>query len=408
MKPMAVLFLALFNSILGLSILFPVLPPLGRELGLQEWEIGLLSSGYALSQLLFAPAWGRRSERVGRRPVLMIGVLGFAVGFAAFAGVAELGLRHALGHWTLLALLLSARTFGGALSSATLPTAQAYAADLSDSGSRTSAMAVIGAAFGLGIVFGPAIGGLTSWATGSLLAPVYLSSAVALVNAVFIRTSLPEPPKRDASTPRPSPPGGLVRRLFPLLATSLVVTLASVAMEQTIAFYFQDRLHLTELETPRYVGGALVAYGVVAVLAQGFLVRRFKLSPLTLMRFGLPIAFVGYAALPFCTSFVPMTLALVTQGLGQGLLLPGVTAAISLAAGDHDQGPAAGLNGSATGLGRLLGPAMGPALYGLGRSQAELGPGLPYAVSAILVLGLLAIVLTYRRFVPDPAPAPEP
>lgn len=399
MRPMVLLFVALFNSILGLSLLFPIFAPLGRELGLNEVEIGLFSSSYALMQLLLAPMWGRRSERVGRKPVLLIGVIGFAIGFGAFGAVAHLGMRGLLGHWPLFGLLLLSRLVGGAFSSATLPTAQAYAADVSDRDSRTGAMAVIGAAFGLGIVFGPAIGAGVSWATGSLLAPVYLSAAVALVNALFIALRLPEPERAEKT--KPSSSSELRRRLWPLLAVALTATLASVAMEQTIAFYFQDRLGLSEHDTPPYVGGALVVYGLVAVFAQGFLVRRFSLRAITLVRAGLPIAMAGYLILPFVSEFWSITGALVLQALGQGLLLPGITAAISLAAGDDDQGSAAGLNSSATGLGRLVGPTAGTALYYAGREAfPELGPGLLYGGSAALVAGLLLVILARPALIP--------
>ncbi len=398
MRPMLLLFVALFNSILGLSVLFPILAPLGRELGLSDIEINLLATAYALMQLVCAPAWGRYSERVGRRPVLLTGVLGFAGGFAAFGVVAELGARGVLGHWPLFGLLLASRLAGGAFSSATLPTAQAYAADISDRESRTSSMAVIGAAFGLGIVFGPVIGFAVSEVTGSLLAPVFLSSGVAVVNAIFIALRLPEPERRAAPPPRPS--RELASRLWPLLAVALTATLASVAMEQTIAFYFMDRLHLSHDETPKYVGGALAVYGVVAVLAQGFLVRRFKLSARTLVRVGLPIAIAGYLMLPFATDFVTITAAMVTQGLGQGLLLPGITAAISLAVDDGDQGGAAGLNSSATGLGRLIGPVLGAGLYTYGATLEPAQAGLPYLVSAGLCALLWLVLLARPSVVP--------
>src|SRR5581483_3013017 len=159
---MAILFIALFNSILGLSVLFPILAPLGRQLGLVEVQVGALSTAYALMQLIVSPVWGRRSERVGRKPVLLTGVIGFAVSFLLFALVAELGYRGVIGGLPLFFGLLVSRAVGGTFSSATIPTAQAYVADTTGRSDRTAGMAVIGAAFGLGIVFGPPIGALLS------------------------------------------------------------------------------------------------------------------------------------------------------------------------------------------------------------------------------------------------------
>src|SRR5690606_4557473 len=136
-------------------------------------------------------------------------------------------------------------------------------------------------------------------------------------------------------------------KVWPLLAIALAATMASVALEQTVAFAYQDRLALDGPETARAVGLALLAYGVVAVIAQGVIVRRFGLSPLTLLRVGLPIAIGGYVLFAFSRGYAPLTVALCLQGLGQGLMLPGITAACSLAVTDDEQGAVAGLSSSA-------------------------------------------------------------
>lgn len=389
MRPMVLLFIALFNSILGLSVLFPILAPLGRELGLSDLQTTSLSAAYAFMQFATSTYWGRRSERVGRKPVLLTGIVGFGLSFLAFGGVATLGLRGAVSGGLLYGLLVATRMIGGALSAATLPTAQAYAADLSDRERRTSAMAVIGMAFGLGVIFGPGIGAGLAMLFDSVLAPVFFSSGVALLNAIFVATRLPEPARRSARPPAPE--AGLVRRVWPLLAVGFAATLASVAMEQTVAFLFQDRLGLTdEVETAVQVGGALLAYGVVAVAAQGFIVRRVKWTPMTLVRVGLPIALAGFVLFVFAHVYAALTGALVLQGLGQGLILPGVTSALSLSVGDDDQGAVAGLNSAAQGLARTLGPLVGGGLYELGRE-------LPYAFSAALLALVLAVVLARPR-----------
>lgn len=382
---MVLLFVALFNSILGLSVLFPILAPLGRELGLGEIEITSLSTAYALMQLATATFWGRRSDARGRKPVLLVGIVGFAVSFYAFAAVAQVGLSGALSKWPLFALLLVTRLVGGTFSSATLPTAQAYAADVSEREDRTKAMAIIGAAFGLGVIFGPAIGAGLSHLTGSLLAPVYFSASVAVINAIFVALRLPEPERR-IPLPSVAPKRSVVRRVWPLLAVGFGATLASVAMEQTVAFYFQDRLGLDELATPRAVGVALVVYGVVAVLAQGLLVRRVSLAPTTWVRLGLPIAIGGFTLFVFAETYAPLTGALALQGLGQGLLLPGVTSAASLAVGDEEQGAVAGVHSASQALARTIGPVLGGSLYAVRHE-------LPYAFGAALLALVLVVAL---------------
>lgn len=380
---MGLLFFAIFNSILGLSVLFPVLGPLGRSLGLSEVEIGLVSTGYALTQLLFAPLWGRLSETRGRKPILLVGVVGYALGFAAFGVAAELGRRGALSHEVLVGSLLGARLAGGALSSATLPTAQAWAADLSERADRAAAMGVIGAAFGLAVVFGPAIGAGCAHAFG-LLSPVALSVVLAVANAILVAMILREPARKQHA-PSSEVLGPVALRMPALLAVGFAATLSSVAMEQTIAFAFEDRLGLAHEDTPLWVGLGLVSYGVVAVLMQGFVVRRFAIPPRTLVLVGLPFALVGMGMLAVVSSFPLLVLALTLQGLGQGLVLPGVTSALSLGVGEHEQGAIAGVHAGAQGLARLCGPLVGTQLY-------EISGALPYEVSsALLVLVLLFV-----------------
>ena len=386
---MPLLFLSLFSSILGLSILFPILGPLGRALGLTESEIGLTSTSYALAQFIAAPYWGRRSERVGRKPTLLIGVIGFGVSFVGLGIVAELGQRGVVRGTALVLALVSVRLLGGLLSSATIPTAQAWAADLTDRANRTSGMALVGAAFGLGLVFGPVIGGVVSHFFG-IFAPIWVSVLIAIVNAVLVYVRLREPEKRGSSSVRTTSFRHVVGRARTLLAIGFVTTFASVLMEQTIAFAFQDRLHLTAEDTPYYVGGALGIYGVIAVFAQGFLVRRFKIPPGTLLLLGLPLTTTGMTLLVFANDFPSLAAAMAVQGLGQGLVMPGVTAALSLSASDDEQGDVAGANSSAQGLGRLVGPLVGPTLY-------QIAQPLPFEASAALLAMLLVFVALTPR-----------
>lgn len=392
---MALLFLALFNSILGLSVLFPVLPPLGLELGLSPFEITTFSTGYAFMQLVMSRFWGRRSDAKGRVSTMLIGIGGFAISFYAFGAVAWLGLQGGLSHWPLYGALLGCRLFGGALSSATIPTAQAYAADLSGPEDRTRAMALIGAAFGSGIVFGPAIGAGLAALTDNLLAPVFFSASIAVVNGLFVLFALPEPERRAPSPPDADAPS-VWSKVWPILAVGLAATLASVAMEQTVALYFQARLELGEVETAKTVGIALVGYGVVVVLTQGFLVRRVTWQPATLVRLGVPIALAGFGLFVFADDLWLLSAALWVQGLGQGLVLPGVTAALSLSVGADEQGAVAGWNGSSQGLGRTLGPVVGGAFF-------ELRPELPYVFSAAL-LALVMVVVFVRPLAPTADP----
>ncbi|MFN3368443.1 MAG: MFS transporter [Thermus sp.] len=387
MSPVGLLFLTLFNSILGLSILFPILGPLGRELGLTEVQVGLFSTGYALMQFLLSPLWGRLSEK-GRKPVLLLGILGFAVSFLLFGLFALLGQRGLVPAGLLFPLLLLARLLGGTFSSATLPTAQAYVADITGREQRTAGMALLGAAFGLAVILGPALGAGLAAGFG-LLAPVFFSAGIAFLNALFVALVLPESrPQGAQETGRLSPWDG---RVFPLLLLGFSLNLSGVALEQTVAFYFQDRLGLSGVETARSVGLALVLYGLVAVFIQGFLVRRFSWPPRTLLLLGLPVGILGFLLLVVALGFPLLALGLALQGAGTALAGPGVTAALSLAVGEGEQGLVAGLNASAQALGRMLGPILGTGLY-------RIFPEAPYLLGATLLLvALLALPFLLRR-----------
>lgn len=382
-SPKALLFLSLFNSVLGLSILFPILAPLGRQLGLSEVQVGWLSTSYALMQFIASPLWGRQSERSGRKPILLIGIFGFGIGFGAFGVICQLGQLGILTGTSLFVSLLATRVIGGILSSATMPSAQAYMADITERDTRTSGMAVIGAAFGLGIVFGPGIGAILS--NFGLLVPVYVSAAVAGLNGVFAWLSLPET-ARHTHLAEFAPSAAVLTRVWPVLGVGFAITLASVSMEQTIAFLFQDVLRLDAVSSARTVGIALVCYGVSAVIAQGVVVRRSGWSPLRLLFVGIPLSAAGFLALAATSTHLGLVAALAVQGFGQGLALPGISSALSLSVSDFEQGEVAGLNSASQALGRTLGPVFGTALYGF-------HVRMPYQLSVVLLILVLLVVV---------------
>lgn len=268
-NPKLILFLTIFVAMLGLSVLFPIIAPLGRQLGLSETQVGWFSTIYSLAQFLFAPIWGSRSERVGRKPVLILGLVGFSLSFGLFGLFATLGTRGVLSGTALFILLVAARLVGGLLSSATLPTAQAMMADLSSEKDRAAALGLIGAAFGLGVVFGPALGALLSGF--GLTVPIFFSAGLGLVTALAAFLILPETRRAgQAASPR-GDRRALLRHpgVLLFLAVSALYTLASVGMEQTIGFYVQDTLRLDPSQTARTVGAMLAVFGFVAAAVQG-------------------------------------------------------------------------------------------------------------------------------------------
>ena len=393
------LFLTIFVAMLGLSVLFPIFGPLSRQLGLSESQTGWFSTAYSLMQFVFSPIWGARSERIGRKPVLVMGLIGFSLSFGLFAIVADLGLRGVLGGTLLFVLLVGARLLGGILSSATLPTAQAMMADLTDRGNRAAAMGLIGAAFGLGVIFGPGLGGVL--ANFGLTVPVYFSAGLGLVTALLARLTLRE--TRAPGTPAPAAGNRFALARGPILVFLLIstlFTLASVGMEQTISFYVQDNLHLTVARTPQVVGGMLALFGLISAAVQGGAIRPLskRLAPTLLIPAGLVVMGAGMFALSAASVFWTMAGSLALIGIGSAILGPSLSAALSLSVGEHQQGQVAGLNSSALALGRMTGPLIGTGLYQSVSHHA------PYIFSGGVLVALLAVVALARPQVRTPAP----
>lgn len=387
-----ILFLTIFIAMLGLSVLFPIIAPLGRQLGLTETQTGWFSTAYSLMQFVFSPVWGGRSERVGRKPVLLLGLVGFSISFGLFGVLAQAGLNGALGGTALFILLVASRVIGGMLSSATLPTAQAMMADLSSKEDRAASLGLIGAAFGLGVVFGPAIGAALSGI--SLTAPVFFSAALGLVTALVAWRTLPETRVSGANVAAKGSRRALLSQptVLLLLAVSALSTLASVGMEQTIGFYVQDTLRLTPEGAARTVGIMLTLFGFVAALVQGGAIRPLakKLPTTPLVSAGLLIMGVGMLLVPAGQSFWPITLALAVVGIGSAILSPSLSAGLSLSAGEDLQGTVAGLNSSALALGRMAGPLISTGLY------QTVSHAAPYVLSGSVLLALLAVMLLIR------------
>ncbi|WP_110885190.1 MFS transporter [Deinococcus yavapaiensis] len=388
-RPRVILFLTLFVATLGLSVLFPILAPLARRLGLSETEVGLLGTAYSLMQFLTAPLWQARSERVGRKPILTLGLVGFSGSFALFGLVATLGLHGTLSGWPLFLGLLVARTIGGALSSATLPTAQAYLADLGDANNRGPAMGLVGAALGLGMVFGPSISAALS--SFGLLAPVYFSVGLGLLTALFARTALQEGRRPNEVVERLTPRFSLDLLARPgvalLLVVSMLYTLASVGMEQTIGFFVQDRLAVSGRDATRTIGFMLTVFGLLAALVQGGALRSLstKFAPRALIYAGLVVMGGGMLLIALGQDFWSITFALGVVGVGSALLAPSLSAALSLGASEREQGRIAGLNASALALGRMFGPLIGAGLY------QQVSVSGPYIFSGVLLLLLLLV-----------------
>jgi MFS family permease len=368
---------------MGQSMTFALLAPLGREVGFLEIQIGLIITCSSLVFTLTSPIWGRTCDRLGRKPILVVGQLGYAGGCLLFALVFLSGLKGLLGGIPLYALAITSRVLMASLMSASPTAATAYIADTTGALQRTAGMGRLGAARTLGAILGPAMSGLLV-ALG-LLAPLYIASGLALLSALLLALTIREPARQASAR---SARGNLKLfdpRYFPFVLVGFLTFFAFSMMSQTIGFYFQDRFSLDAKATAQAIGLGLMVSAIMSLFAQTFLVRRRAMTPTRLMRTGLPVLLAGYAALLGAGSTPLLVAAMGVLGLGLGLVGPGFTAGASLSVGPEDQGAVGGLISACPAAGFVLGPLIGTCLY-------HFSPILPYLCAGLLMIPLLFYV----------------
>ncbi|MGD8418176.1 MAG: MFS transporter [Pseudomonadales bacterium] len=365
------LLVSLVSVGMGFTVLFPVLAPLGREIGLTEIQITSIISASGMIVFLASPIWGRMSDRWGRKQVMLIGLLGVALGTTLFTSVLLAGLVGLLTGTLLFLTLVAARMLHATVMAASMPAANAYMADITDARTRTKGMGAAGAANNLGSILGPAVAGL---ATVSLLTPLWVMAVVALLNALFVWRFLPEPPRHRNAV---LPPRLKYRdpRILPFVIVGVLMFTGMGIVQQTMGFRFQDALGLTAAETAQKVGLAMMLSAGCSLLAQGVIVQRLSIAPFTLLRLAMPLLITAFLMLTVASTQLWLTASMGVLGLGMGLAGPGFMAGASLAVPPEEQGAVAGVAGSCGPLGFTIGPLTGGALY-------QLAPELPYATAA--------------------------
>jgi multidrug resistance protein len=371
----AILFVTVFIHLLGFGIIIPLLPYYAETYGARALTIGLLTTSFSFCQFLFAPVWGRLSDRIGRRPVLIGSLLVTGVSYLIYA------VAHSL------ALLFVSRMLAG-VAGATLSTAQAYVADTTTAENRTKGMGLIGAAFGMGFIFGPALGGILShWGYAT---PAYASAAFALVAGVFayfrLGESLPPAVRAEAAARRKARTGWREAFARPVVGTVLglffTATLCFAGMEAILALFTQRYFSWG----PHQIGFLFAYVGVIAAVMQagmvGRLVKRF--GERALVRSGLLLMGGAFATAGLAP---PMALFLVAMGLisvASGILTPSLSGLVSLATPAEEQGGVLGIYQSLGSLARAVGPFLG------GLAFDVVSPGAPLWMAGV-VLALAAV-----------------
>lgn len=381
---LAILLLTVFIDLLGFGLVIPILPTYAVELGASSVQVGLIMAVYALMNFIFSPFWGTLSDRMGRRPVIAFTVFITALAFLLLANA------HSL------ALLFAARMLAG-IGSANIAASQAYITDVTPAEGRAKALGLIGAAFGIGFIFGPPVGGIIKEYYG-MDAVGYAAMGLSLFNLILVLLFLPESVKeKDASTKLEIKPVTQViralrnERFRDLFLTSFIYITAFSMMQITVALLWADEYGLSEAQ----VGYMFAAIGFASAIVQGTLVGWLSRTygEAKLMVYGCILMGIGLLSIPFVPDayFVPLAfIPIALLAFANGCLMPSITSLLSRNASDKEQGQVLGMNQSFGSLARIAGPTMGGMLYGWHYTG-------PYVGGAVLMAGALVFVLGYQR-----------
>lgn len=391
-KPLATLFLIVFTDLVGFGIVIPLLPLYAERYDPSPWVFGLLMASFSAMQFLFAPVLGRLSDRIGRRPVLLVSLAGSVAGYLLFAAADSL-------------LLLFASRIVSGIAGANIATAQAVIADLTPVTERARGMGLIGAAFGLGFIAGPAIGGgavhLSPAAPG--LAAAIFSAIAFLMTVLLLPESLP-PERRGERGPSR---WGLLRladawrhrELAPLLTIGFAIVTGFSAFEVTFAQLVHNRFGLNEGQ----VAFLFVYVGILAAIVQGALVgrlvRRFGERPLLLT--GLTLTATGLLLIGLESRLGTLIAILPLLAIGQGMTMPSLSALVSHAASPEQQGEVLGAFQGVASLARVVGPFGGEMALGHLGLAAPAHAAATLAILAAVGAGIVAV--RHRARAQEPA-----
>jgi MFS transporter, DHA1 family, tetracycline resistance protein len=383
---MAILLLIVFIDLIGFGIVIPLLPYYALKFSASPLEVTAMMACYSFAQFFASPIWGRLSDRVGRRPVLLVSLTCSVLSYL------WLGFADAL--WMLFAARLLAGAGAGNISAA-----QAYITDVTDEKNRAKGMGMIGASFGLGFTLGPAIGGLLAGSDASaatLSRPAFAAailSAVALVLAVILLKESLAPENRSTA----ARPGRLALaqdafarpQLRHLIILFFLTTIAFAGMESTFALWANSGFGWG----PQQVGFLFFYIGIVLVVVQGGLVGRLSrsLGEQRMALTGSVLLVLGLAGLPFSTDLPRLLVDMALLAAGFGILNPAVTSLVSRAAGSDERGGILGVNQSGQSLARILGPLIGGLVYG------AVGRDAPYYVGAAIMVAVVLMAAALPR-----------
>ncbi len=379
-KRLLVIMVLIMTVFIGFGIIIPVLPEVVTGSGASSFHLGMLLSVYSLVSFLMSPFWGGLSDRIGRRPIIMIGTLGFSLSFFVFGMAGD-----------NLMLMYVSRILGGLFSGAVTACAVAYVADITSEENRTKGMGMVGMSIGLGFIFGPAVGGLLSGYGYGV--PFFTAAALALAMFVFafflLKESVTPENRQKSREGKQSRWAAFVGSVKYLYVLSFFVSFSLAGLEATLLLFERDAIGAT----PTQLGFMFAVSGIVGALIQGGVVRRLIKAgqESRVIGIGLVLSALGFVLILFSSSLLTASIYLSVFAAGNALIRPCVTSLITQKT-KVGQGVASGLSSSMDSLGRIAGPLLGAGIY-------DYSHNLPFLIGA--VLSIAALYLLYRFMVLD-------
>ena len=393
-SPLLVIFLTVFIDLIGFGICLPLLPKYAERYGAQGWQIGAAMGVYSLMQLVFAPWWGQLSDRIGRRPVLLVSNFGSIIAYGLF-GLSASYIGDT-GFW----ILIGSRIFAG-ICGANLSVASAYIADVTTPEKRSKGMGLIGMAFGLGFILGPVIGS-QSFKHFGLAGPGAVAAGICALNFLLGCFILPETRKKDAAPAIRRPRFAQIRHVMGMKEVGFLIgiyflgTFAFTAFESTLPLLLDTKLHYDE----EHVGYVFAFCGIMAAMVQGGGIGRLVKSfgERRLIGASLLVVAVSLVLMPLANSLPTMLAALAVFAIGSGINRAPTMGLISQLSPADEQGTTLGIAQSAGTLARVLGPTVATTLYDL---------WLPAPYLACATIALLAGLLAVLRLMGSTAKSPS-
>lgn len=370
----------------GQSIVFITIPPIARDLGLNEIQIGSIFATSALAWMILSPVWGSLSDSVGRKKIVIVGLLGFAVSLILFSFTISLGQRELLTGSLLFLLLVAARVLNGIFGSATRPSSGGWVADISSTESRSRAFARLDSGFSMGRILGPAVAGLLLLV--SYTAPFFFFATGAFIVIIFV--TFQKSPAQFSYKETINKLSIFDSRVWPFLVVSAGFGISNAALVQTSSFFFQD---VITPSSDNYIALASIGFmlSALGVLnGQLLIADRLQTSPGSLVKLGVILNFLSLTGYAFSTSLVEVYICLFFYGLGGGMLGPGISSSLSLSVGKEYQGAAGGFLGMVIPIGHVISPLVSMPLY-------ILSPSLPYLSGASLMFFAMIFIFINKR-----------